>query len=124
MSTPFPDNCPECQCELYPSHRTRPLPTRTTAGRLVLAGGFLLSGCVFLSATGLLLMALPLPVVVAALVACVPSLSVGYAGAVVSERLGRVLKVGCRKCGWAHTFPSGHRAYGTRSTTGGAVGRG
>ena len=116
MSTVFPDNCPECRCELYPSHRTRPQPSRTTAGRVVLGAGFLLSGCVFLGALGLMLLALPVPVVIAGVIACGPALAVGYAGAMLAERTGRVLKVACRKCGWAHTFPSGHRAYGTRPT--------
>ena len=48
VNSPIPDNCPECECELYPSRHTRPRPVRTALGRLVLMGGFLLSGLVFL----------------------------------------------------------------------------
>ncbi len=116
VSSPVPDNCPECECELYPSRHTYPRPVRTFAGRIVLAAGFLLSGLVFLGAIAALVLLLMMPAVVAGLVAFVPAFGVGLAGAVLSERLGRVLKVSCRKCPWATNYAAGHRPYGQRVT--------
>lgn len=120
MNSPIPDNCPECECELYPSRHTHtrppPRPVRTAVGQMVLAGGFLLSGGVFLGTIVSLVLLLMMPAVVAGVVACVPGLGVGFAGAILSERCGRVLKVSCRKCPWATKLAAGHRAYGARGS--------
>lgn len=116
MNSPIPDNCPECECELYPSRHTRPRPVRTAVGQMVIAVGFMLSGGVFLGTIASLVLLLMMPAVVAGVVACVPALGVGFAGAMLAERCGRVLKVSCRKCPWATKLAAGHRAYGARGS--------
>ena len=105
----IPVDCPRCRKPLYPISTLRPRPRATVGGRLlVLAGGVvatavLIGGGVYVhnvvAGTDYFVFSR-----LAGLTVVVPAVLAGLPFAWAGHRLGRVVRLRCRACGWHEAF--------------------
>ncbi len=105
----IPVDCPRCRKPLYPISTLRPRPRATLPGRLlVLAGGtvataVLIGGGVYVhevvARTDYYALSR-----LAGLTMVAPAVLAGVPFAWAGHRLGRVVRLRCRSCGWHEAF--------------------
>lgn len=106
-----PHLCPGCNRVLYPVARLRPLPALSLPGRILLFGGYVLSGVLYLAGFFVIGSMFRIPTVLLALFWCPIALIPALVISVIVKHLPRVLRIRCRGCGYSRATTIWSRRY-------------